>query len=407
MSDRSQAQVATRPFEPSIRSGKKAALERARDVLEALRTAAPQIEANRALTPEVIAALHQTKLLRIALPRSLGGDEADLKTIAKVIETIAAVDASTAWCLGQGAGCAMAAAYLQPDIAREMFGPADAALAWGAGIAGKAVATDGGYFVTGKWMFASGCANATLLGGHCYVFERDGTPRKRADGRPLDRTALFDKSKALLHDNWHTMGLKGTASYTYEVDKLFVPSNHTIDREDTSELRESGTLYLFSTTHMHAVVFGALMLGVAQGMVDELTKVAITKTPRGAASSLRESPVFQSQYAVLHARLRAARAYLHNTLDDVWSTAETAREVRLDKRADLKLATTWVINQGVEVAIEAYRAAGQNAIFQSATFERRMRDALTASQQIQGRPSNYITIGRVLLGLDPDSIILG
>ena len=61
-------------------------------------------------------------------------------------------------------------------------------------------------------MFASGCANATLLGGHCYVFERDGTPRKRNNGKPLDRTALFVKSKAKLHDNWHTMGLKGTAS---------------------------------------------------------------------------------------------------------------------------------------------------------------------------------------------------
>ena len=186
-----------------------------------------------------------------------------------------------------------------------------------------------------------------------------------------------------------------------------MPANHTIDREDPAELREPGTLYLFSTTHIHAVVFGALMLGVAQGMVDELTTVAMTKTPRGAASSLKESPVFQAQYATLHARLRAARAYLHNTLDDVWSTAEATREVPLDKRADLKLATTWVINQGVDVVVEAYRAAGQNAIFQSAPFEKRMRDALTASQQIQGRPSNYITIGRVLLGLDPDSIILG
>jgi hypothetical protein len=35
-----------------------------------------------------------------------------------------------------------------------------------------------------------------------------------------------------------------------------------------------------------------------------------------------------------------------------------------------------------------------------------MRDALTASQQLQGRPSNFTTIGRVLLGLPPDTTLL-
>ena len=76
----------------------------------------------------------------------------------------------------------------------------------------------------------------------------------------------------------------------------------------------------------------------------------------------------------------------------------------LQQRADLKLATTWVINQGVEVATEAYRAAGQTAIFPTNPFEHRLRDALSASQQTQGRPSNFITIGRVLMGLEPDTL---
>jgi hypothetical protein len=74
--------------------------------------------------------------------------------------------------------------------------------------------------------------------------------------------------------------------------------------------------------------------------------------------------------------------------------------------ADVKLATTYVINRGVEVATEAYRAAGQTAIFPTNPFERRLRDALSASQQIQGRPSNFITIGRVMLGLPPDTLLL-
>jgi alkylation response protein AidB-like acyl-CoA dehydrogenase len=382
------------------------AVARAQGMVEPLRSAADRIETGRALPADIVAALHEARLFRLLLPRSLGGDELHLKMLAQVIEVIAGADASTAWCLGQGAGCAMAAASLKPEVARRLFGPADAVLAWGAGIQGKATAVDGGYRATGKWTFASGCANATLLGGHCYIFGKDGSPRKRANGSPLDRTLLFDKSKAKIHDMWHTLGLRGTASHTYEVEDLFVPEEETFDREDPAATFEPGTLYLFHETYAYAAAFSALMLGIAQGMVSDLEALAMTKTPRASASSLKESPVFHSQFAVLQARLRAARAYLHTTLDEIWDKVEATREMPIEERANHKLATTYVINQGVDIATEAYRAAGQTAIFPINPFERRLRDALSASQQLQGRPSNFITIGRVMLGLSPDTILL-
>jgi indole-3-acetate monooxygenase len=382
------------------------AVARAQAMVELLRASADRIEAARALPGDIVAALHEARLFRLLLPRSLGGDELHLKTLAQAIEVIAGADASTAWCLGQGAGCAMAAASLKPEVARRLFGPADAVLAWGAGVQGKAIAVDGGYRATGKWTFASGCANATLLGGHCYILAKDGAPRKRANGSPLDRTLLFDKSKAKIHDMWHTLGLRGTASYTYEVEDLFVPEEETFDREDPAATFEPGTLYLFHETYAYAAAFSALMLGIAQGMVSDLEALAMTKTPRASASSLKDSPVFQSQFAVLQARLRAARSYLHTTLDEIWDKVEAARAMPIEERANHKLATTYVINQGVDIATEAYRAAGQTAIFPINPFERRLRDALSASQQLQGRPSNFITIGRVLLGLPPDTILL-
>ena len=382
------------------------AVARAEGLVEFLKGCADAIEARRALPADVVAALHEARMFRLLLPRSLGGDELHLEALAQVTEAIAGGDASTAWCVGQAAGCAMAAASLKPEVARRLFGPADAVLAWGAGIQGKAHAVDGGYRVTGTWTFASGCANATLLGGHSYIFERDGTPRMRADGRQADRSLLFVMSKAAIHDMWHTLGLRGTASYTYEVADLFVPEEETIDREDPSERVEPGTLYLFPATLAYAAAFSGLMLGLAQALVLELKALAMTKTPRGAPSTLKESPVFQTQLALLEARLRASRAYLHATLGETWDKVEATRELSIEDAADLKLATTYAINQGVEVATEAYRAAGQTAIFPTNPFERRLRDVLTASQQTQGRPSNFTTIGRVMLGLPPDTIFL-
>lgn len=380
-------------------------IQRARNVLEVLAAAGPQIEAERQLTAQVMAAFHQERLFRVLLPKSLGGDAVDLVTFGKVIETIAAVDASAAWCVSQGGGCAMGAAFLKPDAQKRLFGAPDSVLAWGAGVQGKATAVEGGYRVTGTWTFASGSRHATILGGHSYIFEGDGTPRKRPDGRQLDRSLLFTRDKAKVHDIWHVVGLKGTGSDTFEVKDLFVPEDDTIDRENPAELHEPEPIFQFPATLAYAVGFCSLMLGVARGQLDALNKLAQTKTPRGANSSLLESPVFQTNYAILEARQRSARAYLHQTAGEMYQSVVDGNTLTMEQKLSLKLATTYGINQGVEIATEAYRAAGQTAIFPTNPFERRMRDALTASQQTQGRITNYLTVGRVLLGLPPDSLM--
>ena len=89
------------------------------------------------------------------------------------------------------------------------------------------------------------------------------------------------------------------------------------------------------------------MLGIAQGMVDDLEGLAMTKTPRASASSLRESPVFQSQFAVLQARLRAARAYLDTMLDESWDKV-AASSAQCRSKSGQTLAA-----QGVPTSIDA------------------------------------------------------
>jgi alkylation response protein AidB-like acyl-CoA dehydrogenase len=359
-------------------------------------------EANGGLTEKVVAALHEQRLFRLLLPRSIGGDELDLRTHAEVLEIIARFDASAAWCMSQGAGCAMASAFLDHEVAERLFGLPDAVLAWGAGIQGKALKCDGGWRVTGKWAFASGSRHATLLGGHSFLFEADGTPILKEDGRQCDRTMLMKREQATIHDVWDVMGLRGTGSDTFEITDLFVPDEESLDREDPAECREPGPLYRCSTSLAYGVGFAALQLGIARGMLDDLRDLALTKTPRGASSSLLESPVFQTQLAQLEARYRSSRAYLHH------SAAETDRRaaagpLSLDDRVDLKLCTVHVINDCVSTSIDTYRAAGATAIFPSQPFERRLRDCMTASQQVQGRVQNYQTAGRCLMGLEPDT----
>src|SRR4029453_2266008 len=137
----------------------------------------------RRITDDVVAAIEQAGLLRMLLPASLGGGAADIMTFNRVIETLAAADASTGWGMAQTLASSHAAGFLAPDIAREVFGPPKAIVAWGPrGGPTRAQVVDGGYRVTGKWRFASGSANATWMGAHSQVYERDDTPRLDAAG---------------------------------------------------------------------------------------------------------------------------------------------------------------------------------------------------------------------------------
>ena len=321
-------------------------------------------------------------------------------------ESIATADASTAWCLGQALGCAMSAAFLDERPARQVFAPRNAVLAWGAGNEGKAVVTKGGYRITGTWRFASGGKHATWLGAHCKVYEADGSPRLHPGGGQVNRTALFPRTAASMSDDWYVMGLRGTRSEGYRVADLFVEDAFTLDRDAAQACRVDTTLYRFSTTNIYACVFSGVALGIARAMLDDLVALAGHKHPRGARHSMRESAVVQTRLAELEAQLGSARAYQQQVLSDVWQKVDGTHALEMADRARLRLATTYAINQATDVAEHVFRLAGATAIFESRAFERRFRDAHAVSQQVQGRYTNFETVGRFMLGLEVDTLFM-
>ncbi|HJM93859.1 MAG: acyl-CoA dehydrogenase family protein [Alphaproteobacteria bacterium] len=382
------------------------ALENARAVAPVLRAEGSRIEVARALTPEALAAMHEGQLFRLSLPRRHGGAELPLPQLAQAAEIIGGADASAAWCLGQALGCAMTAAFMDEKPAREVFDPADAVLAWGAGIQGKLTVAEGGYLASGTWRFASGSHNATWLGGHSKVFEADGSPRLDKNGKQANRTALFPRAQAEMADDWHVMGLRGTRSEAYTVENLFIPEGLTSDRETEAERRVESTLFLFPTTAVYASLFSSVALGIAQSMFDDLVALARKKTPRGARNALRDSPVFQTKLAELEAQLGSPRAYKHAILSEIWETVDATGELSMDDRARIRLCTTYAINQATAVSEQVYHLAGSTAIFENEPFERRFRDIHAVSQQVQARHTNYETVGRYMLGHEADTVFM-
>src|SRR5262249_27945146 len=343
------------------------------------------------------------RLFRMLLPRSCGGEEVEPATFFLVMEQIAMADASVAWCMSQGSGVSMAAAYLDPKVAHELFGDPRAVVATGAPSAGaNAIAVDGGYRVTGHWMFASGSKHSHWLGGHSTVCEADGKPRLGPDGRPVDqRTMLFPKSSATMIDVWQVMGLRGTGSDDYEVKDLFVPEAYSFTRESDADRRARGPLYRFSIFNMFGIGFCGVALGIARTVLDDFIRLAKEKVAYGTPVLLRDSAVVQSQIGLSEAKLQAARAYVLASYEGFYAHASRGERLTQEQRVNARGVTCYAIQMAREVVDHAYHAAGATAIFQKNPFERRFRDLHTVTQQSQGHMANFEAFGQSLLGLTP------
>jgi len=392
---------------PAELSGDQAVIARARAVKAAVQAASSDTESTRRLPPALLDLLHDQKLFRLLMPKSSNGIETDPLTFFHVIETIASGDASTAWCLSQAGGCSMSAAYLDLPVAQEIFGSDPrAVLAWGPGPRVKAVECEingvKGYKVTGVWAFASGGRHATWLGAHCPIYTADGERKLDALGHQIERTMLVRTGDVAWTDIWNTVGLRGTASDQFALTDFFVRADHSMTRDFEKECREAGPLYRMGAGTCYQVGFAGVACGIARGALDDFIDVARKKVPRGAKSPLRDNAVVQSNIAQAEINVRAARAYLLQSMAEIWKDLQAGKTISIEQRITIRGAATNAIHKAREAVDTVYNAAGATAIFRDHPLERRFRDIHTVTQQLQGRLSHFETVGAFLLGAEAD-----
>ncbi len=374
------------------------AIARARALFPLLSSAAPRIDAANELPADVLDAMYETNIFRLLVPRDFGGDELEPADYVQCVEAVAMGNGSAGWCMNQGSGCSMSAAYLAPAVALQVLGSREGVIAWGQLRGSKAVVVDGGYRVTGRWAFCSGGRHATWIGGHCHVVERDGSLRKDPDGSVIERTMLLPKAAVGMEDDWQVFGLRGTGSNTFFANDVFVPDDHSLRRDTDTERRQSGTLYRFSTNNMYAAGFSAVALGIARAMLDDFISLARGKSPAMAGIPLRDNNRVQFEVAHADVRLRAARNHLIQTLRETWDVARQTHPMPMEQRIRVRTAATYGIHVARAVSETVWNEAGATAIFDSNVFERRYRDIHTVTQQAQGRSAHFENVGSWMLG---------
>jgi alkylation response protein AidB-like acyl-CoA dehydrogenase len=332
---------------------------------------------------------------RMAVPRSLGGLEADPVTMARVVEELSAADGSVGWCVSLAYQLGGTLAFLPERAAREIFSSPETVLAGVARPIGRAVPVEGGYRVTGRWPFASGSSHADWFVGECLIMDGD-EPRRDVDGNPVSYAFFFPASDCTIHDTWTAIGLRGTASNDFSVSDAFVPENRCYPFHQGTP-RIDGPLYQEKVFWF--LGHGSHALGIARAALETVVDMAVTKSAFSGRGGLADQTRLQAQVAEAQALIESGRMYLYSVADGCWQTAASGCRLSDAQRAQVRLATSNAARNARMAVDLLHSAAGTAAIFAESPLDRPFRDMHTAVAHVMIGPVTYEAAGRVALGL--------
>ncbi len=338
-----------------------------------IRAAADEIDARRELPRPLFEAMADAGLFHMAVPRVIGGGEIDLPTYVQVIEEVGKADASTGWCLNQGAIFGTYAARMPREVARRIWIDTPRAVVSNTPAAtAKAIVVPGGYRVTGPpggQGFSTGCRHAAWVAAHAQIIE-NGQVRLE-NGQPETRYMFVPVAEAELLDTWKVRGMRGTGTHHFAVNDVFVPAERNV-LSQTAPLLENAPLYRIPRTLLFASGDAAVAFGMARTCLETFGELAGAKTPRAMQALLRDQSMVQMTVGQAEAALRSGRAFLFEAVRELWA-ASVNGAITLDHRANM-----------------------------DHLLQRHFQDIHVITQHLQGRLTHYELIGRYALGLKID-----
>jgi alkylation response protein AidB-like acyl-CoA dehydrogenase len=371
-----------------------------------IRQAGTEIEQGRRITPAIASAMRNAGVFAMPMPRAWGGPELDPLTQFRVIEALAMADASVGWCAMIGCDGGYMTAFLDDAVGRSMYPDLRVATAAAATTTGQAKPEPGGYRVSGRFPFLSGCGHSEWAWLGCLVVE-DGSVRINPEGVPDTRQCFVPMAECEIIDTWHTTGLRGTGSNDIAVRDVFVPEERSFSFQDPSLIKRAGPLYAFP--FMFAAKGAAPALGVARAAIDAFIESAAGKPARRytlgdrleAPKTVRDDVFVQEAVGRAETLLASARAYYFDVMGDLWNTLIGGGQPSDRQVALFTSVYCHVVGVCVEVVQLVYKAAGGTAVYQKGPLDRCLRDVLTMNQHVIGTLRTYEMAGRLLLGLQP------
>jgi 3-hydroxy-9,10-secoandrosta-1,3,5(10)-triene-9,17-dione monooxygenase len=333
-------------------------------------------------------------------PSRWGGLEVDPGTFFDVQMTVASACPSSAWVLGV-VGVHNWQLALFPELAQvEVWGDDPRTLISSSyAPTGKVVRTEGGYRVSGRWSFSSGC-------DHCRWVFLGGMVPPEAEGKPPEmRTFLLPRSDYRIDDTWHVAGLKATGSKDVVVEDAFVPEHRTHRMIDGYKRKSPGNA--INTAPLYRLPFGQVFvrsvstsaIGAAQGALDAFRAVAEKRIAASDGARVVEDVSTQVVCARAAAAIDEVRLVLHRNMDELMALARAGEDMPVDRRVQFRYDSSNAVVKCVAVVDELFTQSGGRAIFLSSPILRYFLDVHAARAHYANNPDKPgRNLGGVMLG---------
>lgn len=361
--------------------------ERAKEIAVLANEHAQHGDEHGRLADSVVEAMHEHRMFGMWVPKSVpGGSELDPIASLETIANLAYGDPSAAWVMmAASLAVGTGAAYLEDDAVDELFGGERMPVIAGQGTRpGKAVRHKDGFLLSGSWSFASGIKHGTHI--HTLGLIED-TNEPRIFVLPVEQATLID--------NWDVMGLRGTGSIDYTIDKAYVPESYT-HFAVTEVPKRGGGLYTAGIIGFAAMCHSGWALGIGRRLLDEMA--GLIRERGGIKGPQGSSATFQEHYAKAEGTYRSAKAYVNESWADVMETMNRNETISVRQHTLIRSAMIHVTASAHQVAQFVYQAAGTQGL-RAGTVQRLFRDMHAGTQHVIASPPVYQAVGRELAGL--------
>ncbi|HKP58516.1 MAG TPA: acyl-CoA dehydrogenase family protein [Polyangiales bacterium] len=336
-------------------------------------------------------ALKTANLFGLMTPRELGGLEASPRETLETFAEVSRADGSTGWVLTTCAFAAgLAGVYLSDHAVSRIFSRGVPIVAGAGAPNGRAQKQPHGFELSGRWSYGSGIRHASYTHNGGFIVDERGELRKDL-GHHIFVTPI---DAATLDDEWNVIGLRGTGSVDYAIDRCQLPQGFEHPTSGAVQ-RRGGPLYAIGMAGMSAIAHTGFFLGIGRRVLDELVDVACVK-PGGRSGALADSESFQEGYGLAEAQYRAARALVFESWRTIEERVAADRQVERAHITAVHLAMYQMAWASTAAGEYAYKAAGGVSL-REGPLQRAFRDVLAGRQHIRVSTSVLRACARDLL----------
>lgn len=374
------------------------------ELAHAIQLVRDHVERNRVIPAHIVERLDKAQYFRLFAPKAMGGLELPPVEGLRAMTAIARLDGSVGWVTMIYGIYSFFAGRLGETVAAEIFGSGKHRLAGVMAPGGRAVPDEGGYRLTGRWPFASGCDHADWLMVGAMVWDGD-RPQMR-NGGPHIRLFFLPKDRLERYDTWHVTGLQGTGSHDIGLSNAFVSTEYSYDYQADAPTRPEA-LYQVPVFPLFCAAVAAAAIGIARGAIDAYRHTALKKFSWGSDGqqvALAQKASAQSDLGRAEMLVDGAEMFLHAAIDNLAAAPQGPATAGGD-RAKVRAAC---INAGVN-CVQAVgllrKRVGTTALFRHHPLEKAFRDINTASQHVSLSEDGLDVLGRLSFGFPPNGAV--